>query len=283
MRGEHENISDDNLKQLYFTIVDASNDFLPAHWHQHLEIIHLLNGQMTACINEQSYELVPGDILVINPRDIHSTQLHGRGRYNLLQIPPVHLKRISTDWELLHFSELLVYSDKEESLNDRLTKIFTELMRLNTGEEKGAHLLFLIQIYQLLYLLYTEGCSVVNSQSRNRTERDFRRIVHSMEYVRKNYMSQITLREVAKELSLTPEYFCRLFKKYTGQTFLAYVNQVRLQYFHQELLQTDESITYLLNKNGITNYKVFLRIFREAYGTTPYELRKNVHNSEKRK
>ena len=78
----------------------------------------------------------------------------------------------------------------------------------------------------------------------------------------------------ADELSLTPEYFCRLFKKYTGQTFLTYVNQIRLQYFHSDLLQTDESITYLMNKNGITNYKVFLRSFKEAYGMPPGQLRK---------
>ena len=71
-----------------------------------------------------------------------------------------------------------------------------------------------------------------------------------------------------------PEYFCRLFKKYTGQTFLTYVNQIRLQYFHSDLLQTDESITYLMNKNGITNYKVFLRSFKEAYGMPPGQLRK---------
>lgn len=275
MRGEHETISDDDLLQLYFMVVDASNDLLPAHWHQHLEIIHLINGRMTAYINETSYELAPGDILIVNPKDIHYTHVHGKGHYNLLQIPSVHLKRISQDWEFLYFSELHVYSEKEESLNYRLTEIFSELTRLNKDKERGSHLLFLIQIYKLLYLLYTMDGTVVNIQSRNRTERDYCRIVSSMDYVRKNYMKQITLKEAAKELSLTPEYFCRLFKKYTGQTFLTYVNQVRLMHFHQELLQTDESITYLLNKNGIMNYKVFIRTFKETYGTTPYALRKN--------
>lgn len=68
--------------------------------------------------------------------------------------------------------------------------------------------------------------------------------------------------------------FAVCLKKYTGQTFLTYVNQIRLQYFHSDLLQTDESITYLMNKNGITNYKVFLRSFKEAYGMPPGQLRK---------
>ncbi len=67
-QGEHEIISDDGLMQLYFTQVDASNELLPAHWHEHLEMICMQHGAMTAYINETSYELQQGDILVVNPR-----------------------------------------------------------------------------------------------------------------------------------------------------------------------------------------------------------------------
>ena len=56
-QGEHEIISDDGLMQLYFTQVDASNELLPAHWHEHLEMICMQHGAMTAYINETSYEL----------------------------------------------------------------------------------------------------------------------------------------------------------------------------------------------------------------------------------
>ena len=54
-QGEHEIISDDGLMQLYFTQVDASNELLPAHWHEHLEMICMQHGAMTAYINETSY------------------------------------------------------------------------------------------------------------------------------------------------------------------------------------------------------------------------------------
>ena len=65
-----------------------------------------------------------------------------------------------------------------------------------------------------------------------------------------------------------------LFRKYTGQTFLAYVNQIRMEHFHTDLLETDKNITFLLDKNGITNYKGFLRKFKEAYGESPKEVRR---------
>lgn len=273
MQFSHETIRDDAFTQLYFKTIEASNELLPAHWHAHLEILCILNGKMTAYINESSYQLLPGDILVVNPKDIHYTHVHGNGRYDLLQIPSAHLSRMTNGWEALHFTEYLPQKDSGSSLNSQLNTIFSKLRELDQAHPKGYRLLFLIQIYELLYLLYTEASTVVSMESRNRSTRDFNRMEQSMQYVRQNFRHPITLSQVAAELSLTPEYFCRLFKKYTGQSFLTYVSQVRLLHFHDDLLHTKESITYLLEKNGITNYKTFLPAFKAAYGTTPQKLR----------
>lgn len=273
MNLSHEMIKDDNLTQFYFSEVDAQNDLLPAHWHNHLEIICLNIGNMTAYINENSYELNPGDILIVNPRDIHYTHTHGDCHYFLLQIPTMHLERISPDWKLLHFAEYIPVNQDGDSLNAHLSAIFNEFTRLNHTREKGYHLLLLIQLYQFLHLLYTKDSSVLSAQSKNRTDRDFLRIEQSMQYAKKNFRKQISLAEVADHILVTPEYFCRLFKKYTGQTFFTYLAQIRLLNFYQDLMQTEESITYLLEKNGITNYKQFMIMFKEAYGTTPHRLR----------
>ncbi len=273
MYYEHETIHDDNLTQVYFSSVENSDILVPAHWHRHLEILYLTEGKMTACINEASYELLPSDILIVNARDIHYTHARRDCHYYLLQIPSIHLERISMDWKLLHFSEYLPKDSSPDSLNFRLNGIFQTFMELEQQKEKGWHLLFLTRLYQFLYLLYTEGSSLLSVQNKNRTERDFLRVEQSMQYVRRHYREPISLHVIATRLSVTPEYFCRLFKKYTGQTFFTYVAQVRLLRFYQDLIQTDESITFLLEKNGITNYKQFMRMFKETYGTTPHRLR----------
>ena len=278
MHWEHETIHDDNLTQVYFSAVEDSNVFVPAHWHQHLEILYLVKGKMTAYINETSYELAPSDILIVNPQDIHYTHALEDCHYYLLQIPSIHLERISMDWKLLHFSEFLPHDPSPDSLNFRLYQIFQEFIDLDQKREKGWHLLFITRLYYFLYLLYTKDSTLISVQNKNRTERDFLRIEQSMQYVRKHYREQISLDQIAVLLSVTPEYFCRLFKKYTGQTFFTYVSQVRLLRFYQELIQTDESITFLLEKNGITNYKQFMRMFKETYGTTPHRLRMQLKN-----
>lgn len=273
MNLSHEIIKDDDLTQLYFSRVEASNELLLPHWHHHLEIIYLEEGRMEGYINDISYEIFPGDILLVNPKDIHYTHVHGDCCYYLLQIPPLHLKRIDTDWKLIHFAEYFPRTSEENSSNFALAAVFEEFIHLSDKKEKGYQMLFLVQLYQLLYLLYTKESFLISAQKKSRTERDFLRIEQSMQFVKKNYRQQISLAEAAAQLSITPEYFCRLFKKYTGQTFLNYVSQIRLLHFYQDLLRTDESITFLLSRNGITNYKQFMRIFKEVYGTTPHRLR----------
>lgn len=278
MHCEHETIHDDGLTQVYFSSIENFDILVPAHWHQHLEILYLAKGKMTAYINETSYELLPSDILIVNPQDIHYTHALGDCHYYLLQIPSIHLERISTDWKLLHFSEYLPHDSSPDSLNLRLCEIFHEFIDLDRNRDKGWHLLFFTRLYYFLYLLYTRGSSLLSVQNKKRTERDFLRIEQSMQYVRRHYREQISLNQIAAQLCVTPEYFCRLFKKYTGQTFFTYVSQVRLMRFYQELIQTDESITFLMEKNGITNYKQFMRMFKETYGTTPHKLRMKQKN-----
>lgn len=283
MRGEHENIWDDKRTLVHFRRVLGSNELLPAHWHNHLEIIYITSGTMEAYINEVVYELNSGDIVLVNPQDIHYTHVHGSCEYYLLQIPAVHLERIREDWKLLHFREYLPCTGKTRLLNQHLTDILKEWDALERQREEGSHLLILVQLYQFLHLLYTEASDMVSRESKNRTERDFQRMEQIMEYVKIHYRQPISLAEAAGHLSLSTEYFCRLFKKYTGQTFLEYVSQVRMSRFYEDLLQTDDSITFLLDKHGITNYKTFMKAFKTAYGNTPYKLRQSIVREKRKK
>lgn len=277
----HENINDDLRLRLFFNVIDGTNQQIPVHWHDHLELLFLKKGRLTASIYEATYDLLPGDIMLANPRDPHFTVMHGDCCYYLLQIASQHLELITPEWNLLHFQEYIPQSDESDSISSALTAIFNELFRLNERKENDYRLLFLIQIYQMLHLLSTRCSSLLSAKNRGQVDRDLSRIEQSIQYVRHNFRDPISLQEVSSLLALTPEYFCRLFKKYTGQTFVTYVSQVRMLHFYQDLFQTDESITYLLDKNGITNYKGFMREFKEAYGATPHKLRNMNRPSDK--
>ena len=273
MQAKHEKIRDDHQAKIRFSSYTTQDELIPVHWHNHLEILYIAKGHMTSYVGENTYELTKGDVLIINPQLVHYTHIQELCQYHLLQIPAVHMERLGTEWRRLRFDDYIPFSTEKDSLNQRIAAIFIEMYQLNTDQKNGYHLIILQRLYEFLYLIYTEASTLIGKKTRNRTERDTLRIEQSMEFVRRNYYRPITLAEVANLLSLSPEYFCRLFREHTGQTFFEHISQVRIAHMYQDLLQTDESITFLLEKNGITNYKSFLKDFKKAYGTTPHKLR----------
>lgn len=274
----HQIISDDTRLQLSFSLICSNNASFPLHWHSHLEIMLIRQGYMTAFIGEQKYTLKKGDLLVINSRELHSTKTWGETEYLLLQIPYDYLSRAVGGISLIRFQEYFP-SITMNSTQKRLCGCLFKLARIYTEKEEGYLLRFSSVVYDFLYILYRNYAHRLSRQAREKENRNFERIEEVLQYVNVNYKREISLNEVAALLNVSPEYFCRLFKRHTGQTFLEYLSAMRLARFYQDLVSTDYSITSLMDRNGISNYKVFLRTFKEAYGDSPSKIRGRVGNA----
>lgn len=274
-RYEHEIISDDTGLQLTFRPVRSVNSYSPLHWHSHLEVIYLLDGYMGASVSEKKYSLKKGDLLVINPSELHATRGFGEVSYILLQIPCDYLSKTLEQVSLLHFQTYFP-CNVENPTQKELCECLSRLLGLYDRKEDGYQLCFSSIVYYFLYLLYRNYSRKVTRELKERENRNLERIEEIIQYVRNNYRSDISLSEASKLLNVSPEYFCRLFKKHTGQTFSEYVNAVRMLHFYQDLIQTTYSVTDLMERNGIRNYKVFMRLFKETYHTTPHRLRKSL-------
>ncbi len=270
---DHEIINDDTRLQLHFGLISSTNDYSPIHWHGHLEIIFISKGYMTAYVGEQKYTLRKDDLLIVNPRELHSTRTWSDTNYLLLQIPYSYLSRVLNQVPLIQFQEffpsLTMYSTQRQLLD-----CLFELIDTYQAKEDGYLLHFSSTIYEFLYILYRNHSHRLSEEAKEKENRNLERIEEVIQYVKTNYRDAISLNDVAKLLNVSPEYFCRIFKKHTGQTFLEYLGTVRMHRFYQELISSDLSITQLLENNGITNYKAFCRDFKNAYGAPPRQIRK---------
>lgn len=268
----HEIINDDTRLQLYFLLTKSDNHYSPLHWHGHLEIIFIQKGKMAAYINGRKYMLKENDMLVVGSRELHSTRTWGETDYLLLQIPTDYLSRVLNQVPLIQFQEYFPSITMNTS-QSRLYHCLLAMAETYREKEDGYLLHFSSVVYEFLYLLYKNHSYRISPQTKKRENHNFERIDIIIAYVKTHYKEEISLNHMAQLINVSPEYFCRLFKKHTGQTFFEYVNAVRLIHFHQELLTTDYSINELMERSGITNYKVFIRTFKETYGTTPGKLR----------
>lgn len=272
----HEIITHKTKLPVHFDIYNTNNHLVPSHWHAHLEVIYLLDGTMLIVRNDEKYTLQKHDLFIVNSSDIHYTRSIGSAKILLLQIPYDILDQSITQYNTLHFKEY--FTDDEINEIPNYKKMIDHLLTMAKLYEEGLDgypFLFSSNLYQFLHILYT-NCS--NQQNPTEINNDFRHLERLREviaYVEQHYREPISLKEAASLVALNTEYFCRIFKKYMGLSFLEYVNQVRLTHIHKDIVETTNSISEIQERHGFSNYKVFNRMFKEIYGCNPSKIRKS--------
>jgi two-component system, response regulator YesN len=99
-------------------------------------------------------------------------------------------------------------------------------------------------------------------------------VLMAKEYVKVNYQERITLEDISNRLFLHQAYFSAIFKKETGQNFIDYVNQVRVDKAVHLLRNTDYKIKLISDMVGFQSHSYFNKVFKNETGVTPVIFRK---------
>ena len=242
------------------------------HRHDFYEFVYILNGIMDVTVNDRVTRLFGGDFVIVNSRDIHSTHCIGSSRILLLQLPYSFLKEHIPGYEFVRFQDTggpfsFPGQNKLKPLLDQMAELYSDQSTI--GRLKLTSLL-----YSLLSELVADYMVHISENAKLKNDRNFNRLSLIMDYVKEHYTENLSVSDAAGLLHLEEAYFCRFFKKYMGQTFLEYVNSVRLRYIYEDMMKTDLTLSEILERHGFHNYKVFSRMFKEIYGTTPGKKRK---------
>lgn len=100
-----------------------------------------------------------------------------------------------------------------------------------------------------------------------------RKIQNAIEFMTRNYHRNIRLEDVAGELEISKEYLCSLFKKETGESFVGFLTQVRIEQAKKLLRKTDKKILEIAMDTGFESLHYFSRIFKKVAGQSPAEYR----------
>lgn len=87
-------------------------------------------------------------------------------------------------------------------------------------------------------------------------------------YARAHYAEKITLENVADEFHINVTYFCRVFKKQTGENFVAFLNRLRIEQAIVLLNTTDMTVEQIADAVGIKTANYFFRLFKKITGKT---------------
>lgn len=96
-----------------------------------------------------------------------------------------------------------------------------------------------------------------------------------VDYVNKNLSDEdMRLTLLAENMNMNPNYISQLFKKELGCGYHAYLNQVRVEKAKKYLRQTNEPISVVAELVGVSDYRIFTKIFKGIVGVTPSQFRK---------
>lgn len=263
----------------FFTDHDTGS-YIPNHWHNAIEIIYMVKGELAVTVESASLNLHEGQCILINSSVIHSTKCTSPNIGIVFQIPFDFLKLYIPDVQQLKF---VLDDPSDNPVRQTKIDIFKEtLIQMQIANDirpEGYILRFNSLLFEILFQLYHNFSVKVFQANLNHRTKDLNRLNNVLDYTAKNYNRPISIDEISRIAFLEAGYFCRFFKKHMGLTFLEYQNEVRLSHIYQDLITTADTLQHILERHGFTNYKLFRRMFSEHFNATPSKIRKRAENS----
>lgn len=262
--------NDRKLMQFYF-ITKAE---VSTHYHQNPEMFYILDGELEVQIDDQTFPLKKGDIILVNANKRHmmngSEGLLG-ARFEIdFHLLAEHMESM----QLLFWCNTVV--DKNDAYQDLRNLLDQILSRYFEKDDKSA--LHLNALYFETAYLLTSNFLVKTDDVRVNLEnsQDKQRIGQIQNYIQANYQSEVSLNDLASKLYLSNAYLSKYVKKHLGLTFMEYLNNVRLFHAVDELLYTKKNMTHIALDNGFPTSAAFTKAFRDVYGESPSEYRKQM-------
>ena len=250
--------------------------YIPPHWHKAVELLMFVKGKVNCNFENAKLQFKKGDLAIINSHEVHETKCSRNAVYLVIHIDPTVMCRFVPTFDQLRFS--LAYNPEDQEKAAAFVQIrrhMEEILRLTVVESDSAGKLERnAWLYALSYLLVKHFSQPLAVEESRLHRSDMTRLEPLLEYIQLHHGEELPLDEAVEFMGLNKEYFCRLFKKNMGVSYLQYVYQIRTTAVCRELETTEDPIGEIAERHGFRDPKMLNQYFKEIYGCTPSEKRK---------
>ena len=259
------------------------------HTHDYMQIWYVLRGCCEHYSNEDCYQLVKGNLFVLPPFAEHRIKI----------IPGEEIEIIGceflTDFIISHeslsekgnglfdfaFLEPFLVSMKEVrprlqlSGKDQLKteELMLEMYREYSHKKKYYEIIMQSDLLRLLANVAREFEEQEDTKNRELFSKYREAVSAAIRYIDENYNRNIYLDDVCKIAMMSQAYFSYLFKQITGNTFVEYVNSLRIGKAMEMLKGSSISITDICFTTGFNDAAYFNKVFRKETGLSPRQYR----------
>ncbi len=252
-----------------------------AHWHNSLEIIKVINGNLSCSVNGKGFLTHEGDVCVINRGKIHRLLTDSNSKickkktfiFNpdiLLKDDSVYNKYLKPMLASDSFTHMKF--NQGSSIAKEIFNLIEEIQQIYNSKPIGYEMeitAFMIMIMRRLYLAFKSSEDItIEGESHNL------QIQRRMSgFIYENFGNKISLEDIANSGSISKSTCMRIFKEYTGKSPIDFLNSYRLERSSIMLEETDMLITEIALECGFAQQSYFNKLFLKEYGITPKEFR----------
>lgn len=250
----------------------------PIHWHDDIELIAVLDGEMDYNVNGEIIRLRKNKGIFVNARQMHFGFSDSRTECNFICV-------------ILHPMLLCAVPAYERNFvlpvvcNTCIPFVFLDpdicwkhaiLEQIYFMDQCKGHRAAPLKVQSAFSAIWSLLYENLPSEDRMAVpvSSDLTAARNMIGFIQKNYTRRISLKDIAVSGAVGQSKCCKLFAKYFGQTPNTYLNRYRLNKSLELLQSGDLSITEIALSVGFSGASYYAEIFRKCFGKSPTEFRR---------
>lgn len=248
------------------------------HWQDSMELIYIKRGSGLVQTGAQVCTAQSGDIFVLTPGTLHAIRQ--------IESCTMEYENIIFDVELLGGAEdlcaekyLLPLQSGRLALPEHITPdevwypqaadCLKEAEEANRCKQFGYELCIKGALLRFLALLIAQSKALPPAEKAST-----QRLRAVLQWISAHYSEPVCVADAAALCQCSPNHFMRWFRQMTGQTFIIFLREYRLNAAAEALRTTEDTILSISEQCGFENLSYFNREFKAHFGMTPREYRK---------
>ena len=248
------------------------------HWQDSMELVYIKRGSGLVQTGAQVCTAQSGDIFVLTPGTLHAIRQ--------AESCTMEYENIIFDVELLGGAEdlcaekyLLPLQSGRLALPEHITPdevwypqaadCLKEAEEANRCKQFGYELCIKGALLRFLALLIAQSKALPPAEKAST-----QRLRAVLQWISAHYSEPVCVADAAALCQCSPNHFMRWFRQMTGQTFIIFLREYRLNAAAEALRTTEDTILSISEQCGFENLPYFNREFKAHFGMTPREYRK---------
>lgn len=248
-----------------------------------MEIIEILNGDVRLEIGTETLEVGAGDFIYVPPTLVFRAEaISERASLRAIVFDTAILEANMENFDASVFYMFYLQSKNRIAPFKEGHPIYGTLkryMRDSYDEYVSKDVCYMLPIRANIYLIMT---ALLRYFCGSKDESD-RMIYHNVlrlrpviEYIAEHYREKIYIDKLADMLSVSADYFTKMFKDSIGKTPIEYINGLRINDSMRLLTETDNTLADIADTIGFCNPNYFHKIFKQYMNTSPLAYRKST-------